>query len=85
VKSKQGLVIKVLSKPNCHLCEVAKDVVRRAREEIEFEIEEVDIRGDTDLFEKYKNDIPVIFINSRKAFKHRVEYKAFIKRLRMKV
>jgi hypothetical protein len=48
----------------------------------EFVLEEVNIDNDPSLYEQYKYDIPVIFINSIKAFKHRVDAREFKRKLR---
>jgi glutaredoxin len=56
----------------CHLCEEARDVILLARRKKEFIFSEVDIESDLLILEKYRFDIPVIEINGRLAFKHRV-------------
>jgi len=38
-------------------------------------IEEVDIDQDPDAFEKYRHEIPVIFLEDRKLFKYRIDVK----------
>jgi len=50
----------------------------------EFVMEEVNIDDDPALRDRYGNDIPVIFINGVKVFKHRVdslEFKGKLRRL----
>jgi glutaredoxin len=58
--------------PGCHLCDVAKGVLERQRELLEFDLR-VDISGDDDLEREYREQIPVVFVAGRKAFKYRVE------------
>ena len=65
----------------CSLCKTAKAVILAVRREVEFEFREVDIDSDKDLFEDYKHDIPVIEIDGKRAFKHRVEAGELTKRL----
>lgn len=60
------------SKPDCHLCDVAKAVVERVRRRVPFEFRVVDISADASLLERYQFEIPVVFVNGRKAFKGRV-------------
>jgi len=49
------------SKPGCHLCEEAKAKVERMRARgFDLTVEERDISADPDLFERYRNVIPVI-------------------------
>jgi glutaredoxin len=59
--------------PGCHLCDVAKGVLERQRELLGFDLRVVDISGDDDLEREYREQIPVVFVAGRKAFKYRVE------------
>ena len=59
--------------PGCHLCDVAKDVLDRQRELLGFELRVVDISGDDQLERAYREQIPVVFVGGRKAFKYRVD------------
>ncbi|MFQ5603156.1 MAG: glutaredoxin family protein [bacterium] len=74
--------VEIFSKPDCHLCDEAKAVIKKVQGQWPFVLEEVDITKDKHLFEKYKEQIPVIFINGRKAFKFRVEENEFKKKLK---
>jgi glutaredoxin len=67
------LRFKILSKPGCHLCDEAKEIVFLSVNHLAAEIEMVNIEEDPALFAEYSNDIPVIFLNERKIFKHRVD------------
>jgi glutaredoxin len=73
--------VEIYSKKECHLCDDAKALLHRARKSFPFEMIETDITKDKTLFEEYKEQIPVIFINGRKAFKFKVDEKLFRKRL----
>ena len=70
------------SRPGCHLCEVGKEAILNAGCEGEFVLEEVNIDDDPALRDRYGNDIPVIFINGVKVFKHRVDPREFKRKLR---
>jgi glutaredoxin len=59
--------------PGCHLCDVAKDVLDRQRELLGFDLQVVDISGDPELERSYREQIPVVFVDGRKAFKYRVD------------
>lgn len=72
----------IYSRPGCHLCEEAKSAMNEARAERAFTLEEVNIDLDPEMVELYKYDIPVIFINGVKAFKHRVSAREFRRKLR---
>jgi glutaredoxin len=69
------------SRPGCHLCEDAKAVLAQARTRVAFDLEEVDISSDPELFEEHKWTIPVIEIDGRTAFKLRVAPEALLERL----
>ena len=58
-------VVTVYGRPGCHLCAEALDVVRRARERVAFELVEVDIETDDDLFKRMLERIPVVTIDGR--------------------
>ena len=46
-----------------------------------FELREVNILEDRDAFEKFKDEIPVLFIDGRKAFKFYFDEKQFVRRI----
>jgi glutaredoxin len=74
--------VTIYSRPGCHLCEEAKRNILASACAEEFEIEEVNIDENAELYERYKYDIPVIFINGVKAFKHRVDPREFERKFR---
>lgn len=74
-------VVTIYSKPGCHLCEEAKKAIVRSGCPVAFQLEIVTIEEDAQLYARFKDDIPVIFINGRKAFKHRVTAGEFCDRL----
>jgi glutaredoxin len=59
--------------PGCHLCDVAKELLERQHELLDFSREVVDISGDPELEAAYREQIPVVFVAGRKAFKYHVE------------
>ena len=71
----------IYSKPGCHLCDEAKDVIRQSDCADVFTIEEINIEGDPDLLRKYRFDIPVITIDGVEAFRHRLNADDFCARL----
>jgi len=76
------MIVEIYSKPQCPLCDEAKEVLARVRRRISFELKEVDITGDAALFQLHRYDIPVVFVNGRKAFKHHLDEQAVEDRLR---
>lgn len=79
--SKEKTVVTIYSKPGCHLCDEAKDALFSSRCRDRFDLREINIEEDAELFEKYKFEIPVIFIGDWKAFKYRITEEEFCNRL----
>jgi glutaredoxin len=59
----------LISKPDCHLCEAAREVVDGVVAELGSEtsihLEELSILENPDLYEKHVEEIPVVLINGR--------------------
>lgn len=73
--------ILLYTRKGCCLCEEMKEVIRKVAGEISFEMKEIDVDTAPDLQEKYGSEVPVLFINGRKAFKYRVTEGELRKRL----
>ncbi len=69
------------TREGCSLCVTAKAVVLAVRREVDFAFREVDIGWEGDLYEDHKHDIPVIEIDGKRAFKHRVDADELRRRL----
>jgi glutaredoxin len=69
------------SRPGCHLCVDMKAVVEPVARELGWAVEEVDISGDAMLEAQFGTEIPVLFVNGRKAFKYRVDARELRQRL----
>ena len=70
--------VTIYSRQNCHLCEVAKDVVESAKNEAEFDFEVVFIDGDASLEKEYGEEVPVTLINGKRHDYFRVDRTRFI-------
>jgi len=59
--------VTLVSKPGCHLCDAARDVVNSVVGALEgvASVTEVSILDDPELFEKYVEEIPVVLIDGR--------------------
>jgi glutaredoxin len=57
--------VTVFSRSNCHLCEVALEVISEIHKEFQFTITKILIDGDPELEEKYGEQVPVILINNQ--------------------
>jgi len=78
----QRSIVIIYSRPGCHLCEEAKATILAAGCLDEFELREVNIEGDPGALAQYQYDIPVVFINGVRVFKHKVDPKEFRRKLR---
>jgi glutaredoxin len=74
--------VTIYTRPGCHLCDEAKASIVASGCANDIAIEEVNIDDDAALQEQYKYDIPVIFINGIKSFKHRVDAREFKRKLK---
>jgi glutaredoxin len=60
------------SRKDCCLCDEMKAVVREVAAKIPLEIVEIDVDETPDLRDEFGAEVPVLFIDGRKAFKYRV-------------
>ena len=63
-------------------CLQAVSTVERVREQIPFDLEQIDVIEDTELSKKYVNDVPVVTINGKEAFRGTVSEGALKRRLK---
>ena len=63
-------VVTLYSKPGCHLCEEARDVLLRVQKTQPFELAEVNIQGDPALLAEYGEQIPVGLLNGMFLFEY---------------
>lgn len=70
------------TKAGCHLCDIAKGKLDRARREQDFDFDEVDIARDPELLERYGLRIPIVTIDGVEAFEHRVVVEDLLRALR---
>jgi glutaredoxin len=57
--------VTLYSKPGCHLCDDAREIVRAVCAELGVEWTEVDITQDDRLFSEYGEQIPVTFVDGK--------------------
>ena len=69
--------VEIYSRPGCHLCDDAKEVIERVRKRFDFNVTVINIDSDPKLKREYGELIPVVFINGTKAFKYHVDESAF--------
>jgi glutaredoxin len=70
------------SRPSCHLCDVAREVLLSARQRSPFEFEEVDIERDDDLELEYGIRIPVVAVDGEERFEVEIDERELARLLR---
>jgi glutathione S-transferase len=73
--------VTLYGKPGCHLCDDARAVVERVRAEHPFELLEVDVSLDPELFREYGERIPVLELDGEELFEFHVEEAVLMERV----
>lgn len=61
--NEQAPRVTVYSRPGCHLCDVAKEVVDRVCNDLRVAWTEIDIDSDPDLLDRFGEAIPVTYVD----------------------
>jgi glutaredoxin len=69
-------LIELFTRPGCHLCDEAKRILVEAQRRSVFSLIEHNVEDDPEWEREYGVDIPVVLVDGRKAFKHRIEKRA---------
>lgn len=75
------------TRPGCHLCEEMKQQIAEANCDELYSLDEINIESERALLARYRDDIPVVLIESVEVFKHRLRaaaFRAYLMRLREK-
>ncbi|MGE5217879.1 MAG: glutaredoxin family protein [Chloroflexota bacterium] len=75
------LKLTLYSRKDCCLCEAMKAVIGEVARQMPLELEEIDVDGAADLRQKFGDEVPVLYVNGRKAFKYRITARELTKRL----
>ena len=78
---KDSIQITIYTRPDCCLCEEMKVLLQGVIRSYPLELNEVNIDQDPELQERFGHEIPVLFIEGRKAFKYRVTERELRQRL----
>jgi glutaredoxin len=73
--------VTLYGRPGCHLCDEAREALLRVRKEAPFELLEIDIERDDELFKRYLERIPVVCLNGEELFVFHVDEAALRQRL----
>ncbi|MEK9136926.1 MAG: glutaredoxin family protein [Bacteroidota bacterium] len=68
----QPIKLQLYTKSDCTLCDKAKAVLEAVAEKYPIQVEEINITKNLGLFTKYKNLIPVLEMDGRRLFVHRI-------------
>jgi glutaredoxin len=71
----------VYSRKGCHLCEIVKETLVKLQRRGGFSWSEIDVDSDDELRRKFTDEVPVVFIDGRKAFKYRMDEREFLRKL----
>ena len=55
--------VRIYSRPGCHLCDDAREIVARVCADLETSYEEVDITTDAELLRRFTDEIPVTVVD----------------------
>jgi hypothetical protein len=76
-----ALVLTLVGKPDCHLCQDMKALVERVAPAFAATIVEKDVRDDPDLERRYVFEIPVLLVGPREIARHRIDEAELRRRL----
>jgi glutaredoxin len=73
--------VTLYGRPGCHLCDDARDTLKRLRARHPFTLEERDIEQDDDLLRRYLERIPVICLDGEELYDFHVDADDLARRL----
>jgi glutaredoxin len=73
--------VTIYSRKGCHLCEIIKETLAKLHRRGGFTWSEVDVDSDEQLRRQFTDEVPVVFIDGRKAFKYRMSEQEFLRKL----
>jgi len=62
------------TKAGCHLCDEAREMLDEIAGQKDYELTEIDIRSNPEIFETYRYRIPVIIIDETTVVEGRIDY-----------
>ena len=73
--------LQLYTKADCPLCDEAKESLQSLAAQIAIQIEEIDITANLGLFTKYKELVPVLELEGKRLFVHRIHVKTLKRKL----
>ncbi len=77
----ESILVELYTKQECSLCRVMRSVLRRVAQDYPLTIKEIDIEEDPTLQARFAEEVPVLYLNGRKAFKYRLSEAALRRKL----
>ena len=71
----------VYSRKGCHLCEIVKETLTKLQRRGSFTWSDIDVESDDELRRQFTDEVPVVFIDGRKAFKYHMDEREFLRKL----
>jgi glutaredoxin len=69
------------TRKGCHLCQIVKETLTKLHRRGGFTWHEIDVDSDEQLRRQFTDEVPVVFIDGRKAFKYRMDEHDFLRKL----
>ena len=69
------------SRKGCHLCEIVKESLSKLARQTQFTWQEIDVDSNEALRRQFNDEVPVVFIDGKKAFKYRMNEQDFLRKL----
>jgi glutaredoxin len=76
-----GRQVVLYSRKGCHLCEIVKETLSKLERRGGFTWQAVDVDTSDELRRQFTDEVPVVFIDGRKAFKYHMDEQEFLKKL----
>jgi glutaredoxin len=80
-KADSLIPVKFFTRPGCHLCKKARELLRELEDRYPLEVEEINILRQRQYYEKYKHTIPVVIIGETRPLESIIERQEIAHRL----
>jgi glutaredoxin len=71
--------VTLYTRRGCHLCDEVKATLARLRRRAQFQLQEIDIDTDPELVRRFNDEVPVVFVEGKKAFKYFLNEQEFLR------
>ena len=78
----ESIRIEIYSRPGCHLCDDAKTAIEPLTCRYPIDLVVTDVDSDDALRQAYGSEIPVVMIDGKEAFRHRVDGRTLERKLK---